>query len=331
MKEVKLISKIKKIIIISDLGTNVGLGHYSRSLVLTKEIKRYLKNKTKVLNYYFHWKNSKNLGLRSVSKNKLNQYIIKKIDQHSPSVVCFNVSRFLEPQLYDFIKLLKNKYPNIKLVAIDGFLKKTHLFKKIWIPNVTLRNKKNFKNKKIIYGWDKILINKFKKKNKFKKNINVLFTIGGTDRYKIGKHLPRIAEKIFEKKIRLIWVQGPYASRPKILSLKRWTILKDQTNLNLLYKKIDFAFVVFGVSFFEIISQSIPCVLFFHKKKIEDIHLINYLKKKSIDVTSNLETAINILNYKINNYKKSQLKAKKLKNKIKFKNRNKIIKDFFYE
>ena len=72
---------------------------------------------------------------------------------------------------------------------------------------------------------------------------------------------------------------GPYASRPKISSLKRWTILKNQTNLKPLYKKIDFAFVVFGVSFFEIISQSIPSVLFFHKKKIEDIHLIKYLKK----------------------------------------------------
>ncbi len=322
---------MKKIFIISDLGTNIGLGHYSRSLVLTKEIKYYLKNKTKIFNYYFHWKNSQNLGFRTVSNKKLNQYILKKINQHSPNVVCFNVSRFLEPKLYNFISLLKKNYPNIKLVAIDGFLKKTHLFKKIWIPNVTLKSKKDFKNKKIIFGWDKILINRFKEKNKRQKSINVLFTIGGTDRYKIGDHLPQIAEKTFEKKIKLIWVQGPYASRPKISSSKRWTILKNRTNLKPLYKKIDFAFVVFGVSFFEIISQSIPSVLFFHKKKIEDIHLIKYLKKKLFDVTSNLETAVSILNYKIKNYKKSKQKAKKLKQKIKFKNRKKIIKELFYD
>lgn len=67
------------------------------------------------------------------------------------------------------------------------------------------------------------------------------------------------------------------------------------------------------------------------KKKIEDIHLIKYLKKKLFDVTSNLETAVSILNYKINNYKKSKQKAKKLKQKIKFKNRKKIIKEFFYD
>ena len=85
------------------------------------------------------------------------------------------------------------------------------------------------------------------------------------------------------------------------------------------------------MSFFEIISQSIPSVLFFHKKKIEDIHLIKYLKKKLFDVTSNLETAVSILNYKINNYKKSKQKAKKLKQKIKFKNRKEIIKEFFYD
>ena len=64
---------MKKIFIISDLGTNIGLGHYSRSLVLTKEIKYYLKNKTKIFNYYFHWKNSQNLGFRTVSNKKLNQ------------------------------------------------------------------------------------------------------------------------------------------------------------------------------------------------------------------------------------------------------------------
>ena len=120
---------MKKIFIISDLGTNVGLGHYSRSLVLTKEIKHHLKNKIKIFNYYFHWKSSQNLGFRTVLKNKLNQYILNKLDQHSPSVVCFNVSRFLEPKLYNFIKLLKNRYPNIKLVAIDGFLKK-HIYLK---------------------------------------------------------------------------------------------------------------------------------------------------------------------------------------------------------
>ena len=48
-------------------------------------------------------------------------------------------------------EFLKNKYPNIKLVAIDGFLKKTHLFKKIWIPNVTLKSKRDFKNKNSIH------------------------------------------------------------------------------------------------------------------------------------------------------------------------------------
>ena len=102
---------MKKIFIISDLGTNIGLGHYSRSLVLTKEIKYYLKNKTKIFNYYFHWKNSQNLGFRTVSNKKLNQYILKKINQHSPNVVCFNVSRFLEPKLYNFISLLKKIIP----------------------------------------------------------------------------------------------------------------------------------------------------------------------------------------------------------------------------
>ena len=49
----------EKIFIISDLGTNVGLGHYSRSLVLTKEIKHHLKIKQKYLIIIFIGKLSK--------------------------------------------------------------------------------------------------------------------------------------------------------------------------------------------------------------------------------------------------------------------------------
>ena len=67
---------------------------------------------------------------------------------------------------------------------------------------------------------------------------------------------------------------------------------------------------------------------FFPQKKIEDIHLIKYLKKL-FDVTSNLETAVSILNYKINNYKKSKPKAKKLKQKIKFKIEKRLLRNFF--
>ena len=322
---------MKKIFIISDLGTKVGLGHYSRSKVLTYEINQFFKDNTKIFNYYFHWKNSKNLGFKSVLINKLKGYIHEKIKELSPNVICFNVSRFLEPKLYKYIELLRNKYPDIKFVAIDGFLKRTSLFEKIWIPNITLKNKKDFKNKKIIFGWDKILIYKYAEKTKLQKNINVLFTTGGTDKYGIGEYLPQLAEKVLEKKFRLIWLQGPYAPKPKITPSKRWKILKNKINLRLLYNKIDFAFVVFGVSFFEIVSQSIPAVLFFHKKKIEDIHLINHLKKKSFDVSSNLENALIILNNKLKNYENSKLKAKKLKNMIKFKNRKKLLKNFFYD
>jgi len=141
MKKVKLTSKIKKIFIISDVGTNIGLGHYTRSLLLNKEIKYYLKKKIKIFNYYFHWPNSKNLGLRSILKDKLNQYIFKKIHQHSPSSICFNISRFLEPEVYSLIERIKKSRKEIIFYAIDGFIKKKKFFKKIWIPNITLKKK----------------------------------------------------------------------------------------------------------------------------------------------------------------------------------------------
>jgi len=320
---------LKKIFIISDLGVNVGLGHYSRSLVITKEVTSHFKDKAKIFNFYFRWKNSNNLKIITRPKKILEIFILKKINSYSPDIICFNVSRFLEPELYNFIKLLKLKYSNIRLVAIDGFIKKISFFKKIWIPNILLKNKNDLKNNKILYGWDKIFVSKNIQRRRSEKPINILFTIGGTDKYKLGEKIPLIAEKTFDKNIKLLWVQGPFAPKPKFLDSRRWIIIKNKTNLKTVYKKIDLAFVVFGVSFFEVVSRSIPTVLFFPKKKTEDKHLISQLKKESFDVTSNLESAIKLLNIKITYFKNAQFKAKKLMKKIIFKNRKQLLKEFF--
>lgn len=317
---------MKKIFIISDIGHNVGLGHFSRSKFLTNEINSFFGKKIKIYNFYFSKKGICFNKIKSIKIINLHNYILRKINKISPDIVIFNVSRFLEPKLHEFAKLLKTHY-NLKLIAIDGFIKKSEFFEKIWIPNVTLKYKKDFINRKILYGWNKILIDNSKIKKKKNKKIKILFILGGTDKYKIGKYLPKLVEKKFDQNVNFLWIKGPYASKPKIYNKKKWVIVKNKFNLKSIYKDIDVAFVVFGVSFFEIVYQGIPNVLFFHKKKTVDFHLINFLKKKKFDITSSLNKAVNILHSKIKFLKKSNVAAERFSKYINFNNRKKFLRE----
>jgi spore coat polysaccharide biosynthesis predicted glycosyltransferase SpsG len=320
---------MKKIFIISDLGKNVGLGHYARSKVLTKEINFFFRKKVKIYNFYFSKKAINISAVKSIKNVNLESYIQKKISQISPDIIIFNISRFLEPDLYKYVKTLKINF-NIKLVAIDGFTKKFEFFNYIWLPNPTLKYKKDLKNKIILYGWDKILIDNVKIKRKKGNKIKILFTLGATDKYKIGNKLPGLIEKKFDKKVEFLWIKGPYATKPKIHNKKRWKIVKNKFDLKPMFRNIDAAFVVLGVSFFEIMYQGIPSVAFFHKKKVIDFYLASYLKKKNFDITSSLNKAVNILHFKIKSLKKSNEVAKKLSINIKFKNRKKFLKKILF-
>ena len=67
---------MKKILIISDTGKKVGLGHYSRSKIITKEIKQYFKRYS-VKNLYFN----EQIKDQFINQKTLNTYfeIISKI------------------------------------------------------------------------------------------------------------------------------------------------------------------------------------------------------------------------------------------------------------
>ena len=320
---------MKKIFIISDIGDKAGLGHYSRSKTLTKEINFFFKKNFKIYNFYFSKKIVNIEKNKSIKITNLKNYILKHIIKISPDIIIFNVSRFLEPKLYQFVKKLKNNF-DIKLIAIDGFINKSEFFEKIWVPNVTLKHKKDFNKKNILFGWDKIIIDKIKIKKKQSKNIKVLFILGGTDRYKIGNRLPKLVEKKFDKNVDFLWVKGPYASKPKIYEKKRWKIIENKLDLKNIYRDADVAFVVMGVSFFEILHQEIPSVLFFHKKKIIDHYIIDYLKKSRIDVTVNLNKAVEMLYLKIKFLKQSNIKARKLSKNVNFKNRKNFLKKILF-
>lgn len=318
---------MSKILILSDLGIKIGLGHYARAKILNRDIKKILNNKKDLYNLYVSDK--KYSFTKTIRKNNIYKILNEYIEFKGIKKIVFNVSRFLEPHLYDIIVKIKKRHKKVNLYAIDGFINKQNFFRKIWIPNVALKNSSaKYGNKKnIIYGWDKIII----EKKVFKKKINVikkiLILIGGTDKYNIGKKLPKLLCAKF-KNIKFIWVKGPFAKTPIKGNCKNLVVIKNKLNLNKIYSQADYAFVVFGVTFFEVLNNKIPHVLFFHKKKKIDLHLISSLKKLKFNVSNDCNDALNKLKKLTENELKSKKQVYKLSKYLNFNKRNKVIKNF---
>ena len=154
-----------RILLVSDLGNNIGLGHYSRAKILKKDIINCFKKKVQLTNLFISEEKKK--FIKTEKKENLENKLFEILRTKKINKLIFNVSRFLEPELYNLIKALSQK-KNLELYAIDGFIKKSFFFKRIWIPNIALKQK-TFDKKKIKLGWDKILIDpKVEKKNKEK-------------------------------------------------------------------------------------------------------------------------------------------------------------------
>tara|TARA_A100001015_G_C14949706_1_gene696202 strand:+ start:844 stop:1542 length:699 start_codon:yes stop_codon:yes gene_type:complete len=220
--------KSNKIIIISDSGKDVGLGHYSRSKYLSEELKTFFKKKIQIKNILLQKKiflKDKNFINVSIEKNFYVK-IFKFIEIFKPTHIIFNVSKKFENKYIELLlKKIKSKHSYINLIAIDGCIKFKSYFKKIWIPNVYLKRKNRYKN--IYYGWDKILFKKIEK-NKKKNKKKILILLGGTDAYNFSKKLPQILNKFFDHKFSISWLQGPFAPKPKLKKFNNWKVLKDK-------------------------------------------------------------------------------------------------------
>lgn len=317
--------KTKSILIISDSGKQVGLGHYSRSKYLTYELKKFFKKKITITNILCQndiATNDHNHIKFSFKKNFVNQ-ILDKIKILNPSHVIFNVSKKFENR---YVKSLLNKIKKLKqkkrLVAIDGCIKLRKLFNSIWIPNIYLDKEKKYQN--IYYGWDKILFKRLKKnKTKYKKKILIL--IGGTDVYNYSSKLPKILRTYFDNNYSIKWIQGPFAKKPKIENYKNFKIIKNKSNIEKEILNTNLVLVLFGVSFFEVAALSKPCVVLIPSGK-EKKKLINKISKKGFIVAENIKTACKRLYDLSQNYNDAFKKANYLSSSLKKNKRKELYK-----
>ena len=250
------IIKKKKILIISDIGKKIGLGHYVRAKVISKEINFFFKKNFKIFNLFYNNidEHKKIIKVKYLSKfDQLKNEILKI----NPDLIFLNNSKIFEKKFgKKILEFLNLNCKNKTIISIDSYITYHNEINHVWIPNVVLNTK--FKHKKNIYfGWDKLIIQRNKIKKNYK-NKDLLFSTGGADRYDLIKKLPLFLKSL-ENFFNIHCLIGPYSKIPKKTNELKIRYIKNKKNIEFL-NKFNFGFVTFGVSFFEFIYNKILVV-----------------------------------------------------------------------
>jgi spore coat polysaccharide biosynthesis predicted glycosyltransferase SpsG len=315
---------MNKILIITDIGKKVGLGHYSRSKIITKEIKQYFKRYS-VKNLYF----SEQIKDQFINQKTLNTYfeIISKIKSYIPEILILNNSLLFQKKYgLKLINELKKNFKKTKMISIDGYLNLYKHFQALWIPNIMVPKKYHNINK-IYYGWDKLILDKKKNlKKKLNKKI-LLISHGGSDIYRLTKKLPNI---LYKTKYHVNWIIGPYTNTPNIKQKfkNKIKVINQPKSIDKFIVNSHISLALFGMSFFENIRYSLPTIVLIPPGK-ENKLLIDYILKQKIIVikdVNQITRAINKLMSDFIYYKKLFIQLSK---KTKLQNRKKFYKKIF--
>ena len=239
-----------KIIFIYQSSHEIGLGHKKRCEYLSYLIKKKLNKKKK---FYFI--------------NLENNYDLKDlIYQHKPNIIIFDLVKKFNINKLKFIKKISNK---IVLIGLDQLLKNYKFFDKFIFPYPFINNKLkvNLNSKNFYYGWNSVIINPKIKKLKFKSSNKLLITIGGSDKFNLGKIIPKYVDQIIKKKMQIFWLKGPYAKKPIISkkSIHDWKIVRT-LNIQKLFEKIDYVLTTYGLTYYESVFSLKPTVVFANVK-----------------------------------------------------------------
>lgn len=281
-------------------GSISGYGHYKRSLILEKYIKKHLSKNIKKVS----------LNDKYVTNKNITDIITKKTISIKPDILVLDLNYRYTKSEIKFKKMFKDlKKQNLKIIGIDTLRRFYKVLDYVWIPS-PYKNK-DIKSNNIIYGWDKMIFNR--NRVVYKKKETILFLIGAAKNKFISKNLPKLAENSIPRKYKLLWVSGKFSEKPIFQNHKRWTIHKNIEKLDKLFGKVGYTFALYGTSMFESLNSGIPTVSYCSKNNYsKDKDEIEFLRKKKICfIETNLLKSMKKLNTLLVSNKLSRSFSKK--------------------
>ena len=257
-------------LILFSKGPRSGYGHYSRSKIIQEYIKYNIKAPVKISCIKDSEVSKKNIS--KIIKNKIKKDKIKTLILDLNFIYLKSVLK-IRKMLLDINKM------GIVTIGIDSLRFFYKYLNYVWIPSPF--KEKNLVSKNIIYGWDKMILNRYK--FTYKRSKKILFLFGSSKNILISKQLPSLIERKIPREFKLHCVLGKYSEKPRILDRDRWTIHTNISSTKNILKKAGFVFSLYGLSLFEALNSGIPTVSFCTKDNFKkDFKEIIFLKKKKM-------------------------------------------------
>ncbi|AUC87637.1 hypothetical protein CW735_05005 [Alteromonas sp. MB-3u-76] len=247
----------QKIVIITETGTDKGLGQLSRCLNLSQYLQENHGLGTKLL-----------ILADGVPVNRL-ALVNHKVFNTEASLLNYLATQKNKTLLFDLFPsrliiqkkwqehLKKLSETNKYILGIDRCAEWQSLFDHIWIPSFYC-NRISIDN--ISYGWNHYMVKPVERKPIANR---LLILTGGSDALGYGSWLPKWLDTHLPSEVQPTWVQGPYSSPPKLPEHENlsWKVSTQSDCLHQHLSEATWVMTVYGVTLFEALASNIPSIV----------------------------------------------------------------------
>ena len=245
-------NRYQKVNVYCHVGKEVGLGHFKRSELIARALIERLGlsacinvHRTSGLhldsNIPTTWYESEASFERALTEDCADLILLDLNLEHLKNI----------PEYLVILEELKKK--DKVIIGIDGL----YIFEKfldvLFIPSFYAE----IKTDKVIYGWNNYLFTSRIPKQKSKL---ILVLTGGSDVHGFGETLPQTLN-VHSTSYKIVWIQGPLASKPLIEENSNIDLIRDPGNLTELIETAEIVISTYGISFFEALYRECAVVL----------------------------------------------------------------------
>lgn len=311
----------RRFLLVCHAGADVGIGHLKRLLTLEPELRQHNGSSCVLLVFGGADGSLSEYAPHAVfvdSRADFSRTLMTYVKNFRPHVVTFDLKTELVCNIiHEVLEVLKTK--KIAVVSVDGLRQHRKNLDLLWIPSFYSPELllPATKDSLVYWGWGSYLIRRKFSKPPWRPGNRLLVLLGGTDIAGVGESLPFRLDRDVDDSLEVDWVQGPFASAPRIPETSRhlWRVHKAPNSLDALISQSNYVVSAFGVSFFECLLYGKPTVVFSPYGAKDDEEL-DELKKENVAMVAKQDSLTSDLTYLIRSDSAARQLAKRASRKI---------------
>ena len=243
-------------------GKRYGIGHYSRSRLISNTLPRLSGRETELKVIQDSSPNqAEKLDVDTMPSRGVFEEILNDVQRKNASAVILDIPwwdpDFAEPEDRRLFEAV-----NVPIIGVDGPLDQNTGFDLVFLPSFLGPDALKDSSAPLRFGWDCLLLpNRAMSPRKHLGDSVVVFT-GGSDAKELGQVWPSLLDLHLEPGTDVTWIQGPLAPEPVLPENPRvhFRVVQNPSNVSQLIESAGYGLSVHGVSLFEILASGVPAV-----------------------------------------------------------------------